>query len=503
MASLPSARALAALAALGAALLLGSMHLEDASHSARVDADGVVLALAALRARAESFSRAEGAPCSRNRVVALGFVGNLDVVVGARETLQRLLAAGRIAPEQLAPRRAHASIASAEALAETLATFVAAGAAAEKAVSDAALFDELVAAAQAEPGAVTSLGGNAAIMATRFALRGCRTVVGSWVGPTLRSKLTEAGVSIMGDDLLDRVDDVHLILEYPKGALLPSASGSAARLEAPRANRFILVRDKPLSLPVDAVRAHVAALSGELGVLVLSGFHLFDGHPGAERQRQLAAAAELLRSVPSRVVTHVEVASMAEEALYGDLLASVLAAAQSAGANEQETAALADYVVNGTVSKTGYPSQPSVQRGVAQVAAVITATGLQRFHLHSLAFHAVCAAADTRFAADAERSLVESVLTAPTQACGAQGLAPEQLELLLPPAYTIGESHVRFDPRDPVQCRDVAAASASSGKPAYARALRCCVAPVLVCKRPLRTVGLGDHISASGLTVMA
>ena len=74
-------------------------------------------------------------------------------------------------------------------------------------------------------------------------------------------------------------------------------------------------------------------------------------------------------------------------------------------------------------------------------------------------------------------------------------LSPSDLDILFPEVYSFpalssasASAPLRFSPSDPVQCRRTAADIA------------CCVAPTLVCRQPRRTVGLGDHISASGLT---
>lgn len=56
----------------------------------------------------------------------------------------------------------------------------------------------------------------------------------------------------------------------------------------------------------------------------------------------------------------------------------------------------------------------------------------------------------------------------------------------MPTSFTIGRKDVTLDPKHPIH-------EWRSGD------FECALAPVLVCKHPQKTVGLGDSISATGL----
>jgi hypothetical protein len=90
------------------------------------------------------------------------------------------------------------------------------------------------------PSARLSLGSNAATMALRAAVEGCDVTLGAAVGPRLQSMLSPnvayVGPASMRDG--NFTEDVHLVLEYQKGA-------SWRGFTAPRANRCCL----PLVFP--------------------------------------------------------------------------------------------------------------------------------------------------------------------------------------------------------------------------------------------------------------
>ncbi len=111
------------------------------------------------------------------------------------------------------------------------------GIAGERLVTDTAVFQAIVTAAQ-QASHNNSVGGNAALMARRFAeLPGTSVLLGGVVGSELRT-LLGTGVSIVspGGDASVK-DEVHLILEYASGDAVLGVS-------APRANRFIVSSDR-------------------------------------------------------------------------------------------------------------------------------------------------------------------------------------------------------------------------------------------------------------------
>ena len=88
--------------------------------------------------------------------------------------------------------------------------FFKAGAAAERFVHDPALWDELVGTGRADPAARWGLGGNAPVMASRFAREGAAVLLGAKLSPGLAEAAAE--MQLAGGSVPE--DDIHLILEY-------------------------------------------------------------------------------------------------------------------------------------------------------------------------------------------------------------------------------------------------------------------------------------------------
>lgn len=76
------------------------------------------------------------------------------------------------------------------------------------------LFDQLVSKATSFPSSYSSIGGNAPIMALRFAKEGCDVIVSSKMTKSLRQMIPDS-IRVVGGEV-DH-DDIHLILEYKHG----------------------------------------------------------------------------------------------------------------------------------------------------------------------------------------------------------------------------------------------------------------------------------------------
>jgi ADP-dependent phosphofructokinase/glucokinase len=204
----------------------------------------------------------------------------------------------------------------------------------------------------------------------------------------------------------------------------------------------------------------------------------------------------------------------------------------SLGANEQEISALYDVFTQGHMHPDSYASHPEIGGLIKKIEKIMDDTSLTRVHLHALAFQTICQRPNSGWP-DPTHSLLEALLTATRQACqnvrtsfsiikrylsfrclfvclSNNGLFPflsiqenvpaGDVELLYPEQFQLETVHrsspIKFNPDKPITCIDYTSHPASQGS----RGMHCCVAPVLVCRHPKRTVGLGDHISASGLT---
>lgn len=113
---------------------------------------------------------------------------------------------------------------------------------------------------------------------------------------------------------------------------------------------------------------------------------------------------------------------------------------------------------------------------------------LTRIHFHTLAYH-ILATVDGYWGNQAA-AVVAGARVASTQACGLQSIDVSKVELKAPLEFH--SSHL--DPKVKL--------SLNPAKPVTVWRhgnITFHLTPVLVCKQPLRTVGLGDAISAEGL----
>ncbi|KNC56065.1 ADP-dependent glucokinase [Thecamonas trahens ATCC 50062] len=441
-------------------------------------------ALAAALEAAAGTSAGNG----RGRGIALAYNSNLDLVVDA----------GRVfGPGGPAGEPAACDGFGGEAACEVLATpadvlccfrlFAADGRAAERMVVDDELYAALVAHAAAADASVEHVGGNAALMAVAAAgfAPEARILLGGPVGPGLAALLP--GSVELAAGAPEAADEVHLIIEYKAGV-------EVAGVVPPRANRFILHCDKVNGELRGAKTFHVALGDFAPDTVVLSGFHLLDALAvEASTPRVSAVVAELAAAVGGlkyRPSVHLELASMANSAYMAQLVELTAGAVDSIGFNEQELEGLvAALGLDGTkplfaadATSHNVPSRAGVESALASLFQHLdsSASTVTRLHFHSLAYHVVC----TRGSSWGEPAgpAAAGALAVGFRACG---LAPQPVSSFNPAIhfdvlYTTGnDGGVETFTLDPQT--------------------QCALAPVLVCKAPVRTVGLGDSISAAGL----
>jgi len=112
--------------------------------------------------------------------------------------------------------------------------------------------------------------------------------------------------------------------------------------------------------------------------------------------------------------------------------------------------------------------------------------------------------ADSGLWPNTRAALAKACLTAHRHTCGSQHIDTDRAKLLVTDSELIsmavdrdvGQHEVHFTGRSPVVCWRESAEQASTDVD-----IEICVAPVLVCKRVVQTVGGGDNISAAGLVL--
>jgi ADP-dependent glucokinase len=442
----------------------------------------------------------------------------VDLVAPAVDVLGPLLAAS-------APPAAPGDRAYLATPADVLAAFLhhaGAGAAGERSSAPGVLAP-LAAAAGASPRAARLLGGNAALMARKMAAMGVAAVLGGRVGPSAAA-LLPPGVAPAG--ALAAEDEVHLILEYGKGESFAGGPPGGA----PRANRFIVTSALPEEAPAEFARTLAAGAAAGARVAVLSGLHMLEPLPGPARREALAAIAEALAGgdaaaraagAPPTPV-HVELASMASPEFVGEVAGVVLPLAASLGFNEQEGAALFE-AMGGRYGGTG--GAPPAERGeltqqVPRVAAVASVLRflfrrlprLSRIHFHSLAHHVLAhkrgGPAGPWAAKGPAPAVAAGAVACSTQACDLPdwrapppGGDDAAFYTLCPSRLGVGDPEAGAGTTVVRRLTLAAPVAEWEWEESDGGAIAFALAPVPICAKPTRTVGLGDAVSAAALVV--
>ena len=288
------------------------------------------------------------------------------------------------------------------------------------------------------------------------------------------------------------VEEVHMILEYSSGDTWGSTCQAAC------ANRVIYSHDVSNS-QLHSLKAFQRSLDEfEPDLVVFSGAHLLEGQPqGYWEGRVQDVAAFLQHTAASGIPLHLELATVGNLNYLSYLTESILHLPSSLGLNEQELLSLAKASRAPGFDFASLPAKP----GVSDVSDLLhwlmshlsknKSASLSRVHFHTLAFHIVAERVGGPWSNGCS-SVLAGARTAALQACATQHFDPALFTLQAPETFALSSSDqqvaqrtVDFD---------------SSGVARWEReGLRYYLSPVPVCKEPLRTVGLGDAISASGL----
>ncbi|KAI7789452.1 ADP-dependent glucokinase isoform X2 [Triplophysa rosa] len=422
------------------------------------------------------------APSRRWRKVAVGVNACVDVVVSGVGLLQALA---------LEPTsgRDHEVLHSKEDLKDAFIHYLGKGAAAERFFSDKEVFQRIARAAAEYPGAQIYVGGNAALIGQKLASNPQLVVLLCGpVGPKLHELLDEQ--IVVPPESLQETDEYHLILEYKSSEQWGSS-------RAPQANRFILSHDVSNG-EMRALETFVSSLEEfNPDLVVLSGLHMMEGMGRDLWEKRLKEAVDVISDVRNEVPIHLELASMTDRDYMNQILLEVMPIVNSIGLNEQELLFLTQSGGGPHADLTSWDGIPDVGRVSDILLWVLERHGradreseadLTRIHFHTLAYH-VLATVDGHWANQVS-AVAAGARVASAQACALQAVDVSKVVLKAPlhfySSFTEPRERLMVDPSSPVTVWH-------RGNVSFH------LTPVLVCKQPLRTVGLGDAISAEGL----
>lgn len=332
------------------------------------------------------------------------------------------------------------------------------------------------------------------------------------VGPRLK-QLLDKRVRVDEASLIDK-DEIHLILEYGLG-------DKYEKWYAPQANRFIVSHDWYNSRMEMLDQFFEITQSHQPDIIVLSGLHLLESKDEQFRVAKLQRLASLLaRNTNKAVMTHLELASIGDKSLMVDILNErIVERVNSLGLNEQELLFLAHSSQSESTPHSDYytelDGQPELYKVVDITQWLLNTFGasetngkkLSRVHFHSLTFHLIAEIIDDKTNESVWSNTVASLLggakVASKQACGFDFSDESDLDERLPNAvelkmpYKMTSSNMMFK----VSENDVYMPfNSSTPYLEFSRGrVRFYFTPVLVCKQPTKTVGLGDAISSTGL----
>ncbi|KAM8751381.1 ADP-dependent glucokinase isoform 2-T2 [Acanthopagrus schlegelii] len=414
--------------------------------------------------------------------VAVGVNACVDVVLSGVGLLQALAVDPGVGLD-------HEVLHSKEDLREAFIHYMERGAAAERFFSDKEVFQRIARAAAEYPGAKLYVGGNAALIGQKLATYpDLMVLLCGPVGPKLHEMLDEQ--IVVPPESLQETDEYHLILEYKAGEQWGS-------IQAPQANRFIFSHDVSNGA-MSSLETFVASLDDfQPELVVLSGLHMMEGQGRQLWEERLKEAVSAISDIRRDVPIHLELASMTDKDYMNSIMQEVMPIVSSIGLNEQELLFLSQAGEGPHSDLAAWKGIPDMGRVSDILLWILEQHGrsdpsseadLTRIHFHTLAYH-ILATVDGYWGNQAA-AVMAGARVASSQSCGLQTVDVSKVELKAPLDFHSSHSEPReklsLNPAEPVTVW-------RRGNVTFH------MTPVLVCKQPLRTVGLGDAISAEGL----
>ncbi|GAB1598068.1 ADP-dependent glucokinase-like [Argonauta hians] len=419
--------------------------------------------------------------------VALGLGGCLDLTVSALPLFKKL---GFVPSNN--SKVYHDSIGSSLELEELFSYFFTHGAAAERYIYNNSLFEELWTNADSLENKEWSLGGNAPVMANRLFQEGAEVLLGMAGDEKLRNFIPE-GIKVAGPKISQ--DDIHLILEYNKG-------DKWGDMVSPRANRFIVHKDKSNPLLESLEIFSRELLNFKPSLLIIGGLQMMDNFPYKPDQRidKLSSLEKMLLSVSPETKIHFEFASFSQSDLLNEIINKVVVHSDSLGMNEQELPNLVTALNEGSVTLIS-DSYPRIATVLDQMRFVYNhfqnrtsntnTHKLTRLHVHTLAFQAILTDKSSSWK-HSMSATAKAALTAHRHVCGSPDINTFKARLIMDDSFSTSQGgsvhRIPLQKNRPVSCWS---------EDDY----EICVAPVLVCTQIHKTAGGGDNISSAGLVL--
>lgn len=285
-------------------------------------------------------------------------------------------------------------------------------------------------------------------------------------------------------------DEVHMILEYSAGIWWGPIESSCA-------NRVIFSHDISNSKMVALEYVEDSINQFKPDMVVLSGAHLLGGQRQDIWQERLKDIAGILEKIPQSVPVHWELATIGNLPFFQQLAKDLFPKIESLGLNEQELLSVAKSS-NAPFDFDSIPQKPGIMwvsdllHWLMQTYSSVNGllSTLTRVHLHSLAFHLIAVVEDGPWYNN-RQAVMAGARIAGLQACDTSVFNAYNFKLLIPEHFRVTRANIPLSKK---------VMNSRSGCVEWSRnGVRYYFSPVLVCSDPLKTVGLGDAISAFGL----
>ena len=315
------------------------------------------------------------------------------------------------------------------------------------------------------------------------------------IGPKLKKYIKKPNIQTISPQ--STREEVHIIMEYSKGEDWGEARATCA-------NRVIISHDKENSGLTSLEIFDSSLVSFKPNLVIFTGAHMLDGQPREEWTRRITDITKVLEKLPRTVQIHFELATIGNLQFMKHLADEVLPYVDSLGLNEQELVSIAksreaNFDFEAIGAKPSIPDACDILNWLFDTYSPLNRNDsrLTRVHFHSLTYHVIVTAKDTLDGTawrNGLNAVMEGSKIASLQACDTNEIKSSLHELQIPKTFCLSNN-------DAVLHKSVIEYHPDNGYVAWLRnnEVEFKMSPVYVCKKPLKTVGLGDAISATGL----
>lgn len=301
-------------------------------------------------------------------------------------------------------------------------------------------------------------------------------------------ELMPKNIEFVHTDKPPSIGDIHLIMEFKKNS-------NWGNFTTPRSNRFIVHCDESNSR-IDVLEEFESSLTKfNPNLIVLSGLHLLGKMESNYQISRLNDVLKTISTVDMSIPVHLELASIGSYDYLDLLLSKVIVNVNSIGLNEQEMGAL-DYIIKRRNTKieedpnkyvTDYfkdPDYKTIIESMKRLFSIQTNSQrkLERIHFHSYKFHVLSTRVDGMFGNGTNAAILAS-LEASKKACNIEHIRDKDFDKFIVSWNTANNN---YDSRNPLKIW-------------IEDGIEYIFVPVINCKNPYKTVGLGDSISSIGL----